>query len=342
MAKVAGVSTWTVSSALRNNPRVKEETRQRVKAVARNLGYRPNALARALALQRSDLVALVVPDITNPFYGEIVRAVQKFGHSHNYNIVLGDTEYNSEDERAFIKALMDGKVEGFIIQPEENEINYECFDELNRYGIPFVLLRDVPGVKADCVMPDNEEAAYMVTRHLINLGYRDIVYVGSVSLGLTNRERLAGYRRALREAELEYLNSKAIETQLTVEEGYKVGRNLLEKAPNPRAIIAFNDVLAVGILAAAKDLGRKVPDDLAVVGFGDTVYAAGSLVPLTTVDFPKYELGIRAIELLDKRIRQKREKRLIFGETQHIKLRTRLIIRESCGAALRGSAFGGR
>jgi len=333
IAEIAGVSIGTVSLALRDHPRIGENTKVRIRAIVNELNYRPNALGRALSLGRTHTIALLVNDVGNPFYGEVVHGVERTAQEKGYNVILGDSHYDPLTERLFIESLLGGKSEGLIIAPTEIGSDYKYIEDLERQDIPFVLLRKMRDIEADYVMVDDETAAYKLCKYMINLGYKTIGYVGNIYTSGTDHDRFAGYKKALEDNGIRYDKNFVKEAGFKMEDGCKAAKNLLKQPARPRAIIAFSDVLAMGVIRGAKELGLQVPEDLAVVGFDDIEFAACCEVPLTTMALPKHELGSRAVKLLFQRIEEKSEGG-VKREVQHILLETKLVIRESCGARL--------
>ncbi len=337
VAEIAGVSTCTVSLALRNSPRVKERTKTRIVAVAKELNYRPNALGRALSLQKSSTIGVTLPDISNPFYSRITQGIEEVTSKFGYHVILCNTKYDLEKEANSVHAMLGRKIDGLIISPVES-VSYDYLKELKREGIPFVSLRRLPVEEVDYVMANDEEAAYELTKHLISLGYKRIGYIGNTKCGFTDHDRLLGYRRALQDQGLTYDETRVVETGFGMKDGYRASMNLLTRDSKPRAIIAFSDILAMGILLAAKELGIKVPQELAVVGFDDIEFSQSCLVPLTTMALPKYDIGARAAGLLIRKIEQRQQTdagEISLEEVHRIVLKCKLIIRESCGAYLK-------
>lgn len=332
VAKKLNLSTGTVSMALRNDPRIKESTRKYVLELAQKLNYVPSALGRSLATQRTQTLGLTITDISNPFFTELFKGVEDTAVKKGYSVILSNTEYDLNRETEILRIFLEGRVDGLVIDPVENNTDFIMLKQLKRMGIPFVLLRKLKGLKEeyDYVMADDRKGAFLLTQHLINLGHRRIGYIGSTKCGVTDHDRFLGYKQALAKAGIEFDASLVTShDSFSLSEGLKVGHGLLQTRKDIDAVVAFNDLLALGVMEAAYSLGLRIPEDLAVGGFDDIYISGLSPISLTTVALPKYELGSKATELLIEKIEAKRTGRT--AKRKQIVLEPKLVIRKSCG-----------
>ena len=327
IAEATGKAMGTVSLALRDDPVIKRETREYIQKVARKLNYHPSALGRALATQRTFILGLTITDITNPFYGPIIESIEDAAGSKDYHVMLCNTGYEPDKEKNYIRVFIEGKVDGVVIDPVENNEDFSNYADLSRAGIPFVLLRNIEGVKADYVMVDDEKASSVITKHMIGLGRKNIAYIGNTKCGVTDHDRFLGYKKAISEAGLIVDPELVISTGYGIEEGYSATKQLLKTGHKVDAIIAFGDLLALGALDTLAEAGVKVPQDISVGGFDDIEFASHARVPLTTMSLPKEELGRIAVDILIRRIKEKKEGRK--SKLEKIVLDAKLMIRDS-------------
>lgn len=297
VAKAAGVSTATVSRVLANNAPIRPETRERVMQAIEKLDYRPNLIARSLRAQKSVTIGLVVSDIRNPFFTAIGRAVEDTAYEQGYSVLVCNTDENSEKEKLYLNVLHDENVAGVIFSPTHQ---FNVSSQTFRSKIPFVIIdRTVDTNDADMVLLDNVSAAYELTSHLIENGYRKIAGLfGNAST--TGKDRQLGFQNAHNDNNQEPVAIRFIEPR--IKHGYAVTTELLSQAESPDAIFTSNSLLTAGAFQAIRDCGLKVPNDIALVGFDETTW--GSLVnpPITVIAQPTEEIGRTATELLFQRI----------------------------------------
>jgi DNA-binding LacI/PurR family transcriptional regulator len=297
VARHAGVSTATVSRALNGTGQIAPATRATIEAAVEELGYRPNTIARSLVTKSTQTIALLLPDITNPFYAALVSGIQQSALSHGRTMLLCTTESDPEREEHYLRVLqakqVDGAlVDGLVLPP----------DRIARFvedGFPIVCLdRDIDARSIPLVQVDNRAGGRLATEHLIELGHTRVAHVtGAGELGISD-ERLAGYRDALTAARIEPDFELVAEGRFTEEGGHHAARALLERHPDLTAIFAANDLSALGVLNAVAETDRTVPDDVSVVGFDDLRLAAYTSPPLTTVRQPGVEIARLATEIL--------------------------------------------
>jgi LacI family transcriptional regulator len=325
VARRARVSTATVSRCLSGTGRVRPELSARVVAAARALRYEPNRVARSLRTRATRTVGLVIPDIQNPFFTGIVRGLEDVLLAEGYHILLGNSDDDAEREARYLRLLLAEGAVGIVFVPVAARPT--SYAELLRSGVAVVTVdRLVDGLSTDRVSVDNRTGAEEATRHLLRLGHRRIAYVGGPSHLSVARERRAGFRDALRQARLPPGEALVREADFREAGGYAVSRTLLRNASPPSALFVANNLMTLGVLRCIHELGRRIPEDVALVSFDDMTWAASLDPPLTAVAQPTYEIGASAAQLLVDRLRD--------GEQppRHVKLSTRLVVRASCGA----------
>jgi len=297
VAKIAGVSTATVSRVLANQSRVKEDTRKVVLDAIEQLNYRPNLIARSLRIQKSAKIGLVVSDIRNPFFTAIGRAVEDAAYEQGYSVLMCNTDENPEKEEMYLNLMHDENVAGIIFSPTQQ---FSAGLKSYQSNIPFVIIdRAVNSKQVDMVLLDNIAAAYELTNHLIENGYRKLAGLfGNAST--TGQERNKGFHKALNEHQLKPVAEYFIPPR--IKQGYDTTLTLLDSAEHPDAIFTSNSLLTAGVFQALRDRKLKVPNDVALVGFDETTW--GELVdpPITLIAQPTEEIGRTATELLFQRI----------------------------------------
>lgn len=299
VAKAAGVSTATVSRVLANNAPIKPETRDRVLKAVADLNYRPNLIARSLRAQKSAKIGLVVSDIRNPFFTAIGRAVEDAAYEQGYSVLMCNTDENPEKEELYLNLLYDENVAGVIFSPTHQfNINSQTYNQ----KMPFVIIdRSVDSSDVDMVLLDNVAAAYELTEHLINNGYKKLAGLfGDAST--TGQERSRGFHKAIKDHHLTPVAAHFIAPR--IQQGYETSMALLNQPERPDAIFTSNSMLTAGVYQAARDSKLKVPSDVAVVGFDETTWGALVDPPITVIAQPTEEIGRTATELLFQRIQE--------------------------------------
>ncbi|UPG74754.1 LacI family transcriptional regulator (plasmid) [Roseomonas gilardii subsp. gilardii] len=339
VARLAGVSQTTVSLVLNDASRkvgLSEATQQRVREAALQLGYTPNSVARNLRRRRTNTLTFICPDLSNPYFAEVIGAAQQAAQEKGYLLDI----LAAQDEAAKLRAVlrMRGGVSDGVITSAPTQAIWDELKSLSRQGIACVTLQDQGQDAAiPCVGVDLEAGGHMATRHLLDCGYRRIGHVSAhQSHPLRSRERVHGYRRALLEAGLEHRPGWEIEVPNSPEGGVEAVERLLALAPpRPEALFVFNDQMAIGVLHALRRHGLRVPEDMAVVGFDGIALTAFSSPTLTTVEHPRQELGRQAAISLIERLEG------VERPEPHSLLPGRLLIRESCGGLKRAGLLEG-
>lgn len=301
VAKRAGVSPSTVSRVIADHPRISEATKQRVRAAMRELQYYPNAIARSLVRQRSQTIGVALSRsaeaaLSNPFFPEVLRGIGSVAQQERYTITLS-TATSPEDEYAqCMELLRQRRVDGLILLTARSEDR--LVQSLLEEGYPFVVIGRVPHEDVVCVNNDNIAAAYQATMHLVELGHRCIAFIGGPPELIVSQDRLDGYRKALEESGIPYDADLVQVTDFSYEMGRAAASSLIARRPDITAILAVDDMLALGGLAAAREAGMEVPRQLSVIGFNDTPVCPHVAPPLTSVSIPIFDLGVRAAEQL--------------------------------------------
>jgi len=326
VARAAGVSPATAARALGGYGHASTAARRKVAESARSLGYRPNAVARALVSRATTTVGLVVGDIENPFFAAAARGLADVLDAHGYTVLLANADEDAERERRAVDALRARQVDGMVVVPAPGTAPAHLA-EVVAAGVPLVLLdRAVPGVQADSVLVRNAAGAEAAVAHLIGLGHRTIGVVSDLPQITSSAERIAGYRRALRDAGLPAPGGLVSIGGPTQADGEAAARRLLDRPDRPTAVFTANNFMTVGTLRAARSLGLRVPADVALVGFDDLDWTTLVEPPVTVVSQPVAELGRTAGERLLRRLSGDRT------PPRRIRLQARLIVRGSCGA----------
>jgi LacI family transcriptional regulator len=327
VARRAGVSTSTVSHVVNSTRFVSDELRERVLAAMRELDYTPNAAARMLTLGRSHTIGLIVSDIRNPFFASVARGVEDVAQEHGYTLVLCNSDESADRETACLNALETRAVDGVLLASAG--VADAHLSRLVRAGYPIVLVdRDLPELGAPAVMLDNEGAAYSAVWHLITRGHRRIAMLSGRAAISTTTERVAGYRRALREAGIDFDARLVVSGASTSEGGASATNIVLDVDPPPSAIFSGNNLMSIGALQVIATRGLGVPEDVALVGFDDFPFPwSDAFRPhLTTIAQPTYELGRRAAEILVRRL-----KGSTSTSAERVVLDGKLVVRESSG-----------
>jgi DNA-binding LacI/PurR family transcriptional regulator len=296
VARLAGVSTATVSRALNDTGQVAEPKRVAIDAAVEQLGYRPNTIARSLVTRATQTIALLLPDITNPFYAELVTGIQALTRERDYTMLLCTTGFDPDQEERYLRLLhakhVDGAlVDGLVLPPERIARFVED-------GFPIVCLdRDVSSPDVPLVQVDNRMGARLATEHLLVLGHRRIAHITGAPARISE-ERLLGYQGALEAAGATPDAALVARGDFTETGGHDAMAALLAAAPDLTAVFAANDLSAIGAMNAIVASGRSVPDDVSMVGFDDLRLARYTAPPLTTVRQPADEIARHSTELL--------------------------------------------
>jgi DNA-binding LacI/PurR family transcriptional regulator len=304
-----GVSVMTVSKALRDEPDVSAATRERIRALAQQMGYVPDSTAQGLRTRTTKLFGVVIPSITNPIFARTFFALEERAHDLGYDIMLTHTHNLPDREDYCVRRLLSRRVDGLFIAPVYRlDPEARIYQELLARQTPTVLLGPAAPFCKSFVSVEIEEmiASYSITKHLLRLGHKRIAYFTGPAVAPWAQERLEGYRRALREAGLEVDDHLIFHAGSTLEDGTKAGLQMLNESCNASAVQAVNDLVAVGCAETLLAQGLKIPGDISVAGFGNIMVAEHFRVPLTTIRQPKFRLGQAAVDAMIQLLRGQR------------------------------------
>lgn len=329
VAERAGVSPITVSRVVNNSGYVSTATRKRVEKAIDELSYVPNILARSLRSKETHTIALILSDVTNPFWTTVSRGVEDVAAQNGFSVILCNSDEDSDKEARYINMLLRRQVDGIIISPARKDGKHLRF--LSRQKVSCVVIdRKVEGLKADTVRGDSVDGAYQLTKHLIGLGHRRIALIGGPSYVSTAEDRVQGYLKALREYGLPVEEGLIRRGAYKQDSGYELAKELLAREPWPTAIFATNNFIAVGALQALREAGLRVPEDMALVCFDDIPQASLIYPFLTVAAQPAYEMGTMAAQMLLERLASAGNRR----RKREVIMKTTLIIRKSCGSGM--------
>ncbi|GAV32126.1 purine nucleotide synthesis repressor [Coriobacteriaceae bacterium EMTCatB1] len=322
VAQRAGVSVATASRVLSGAQRVSPELTARVRKAARELGYRHNALARALRYGKTATVGMIVPEIENPFFPSLVESVERALNRTDRNLLLCDAQQSAAMERSRARTLLERRVDGLVVVPVSMTDSAAMVEELASL-VPVVQLdRHVEGHFADWVGIDNDFGMMLAVNHVVSLGAQRVVFVSATPESSAARQRLSGFNTAIRKVGLRS-NRPPLLGAFSVDWGREAAKTLVAERPLPDAIVCGNDEIAVGLLGEFHRRHVRVPDDVMVTGFDDIRFASLANPPLTTVRQPAEAIANQAIRLLDARIED------MSLPVQRIAVSPQLVIRES-------------
>jgi len=301
VARLADVSLATVSAVVNGTAPVSPIRTRRVRKAMDALDYHPDYVARSLKTGRTNVVGMVVPDITNPFYPLVVRAIEQTAYEAGYSIILCNSNEEPAREQHHLKTLFARRVDGVLLSCTDVSSAYES---LVKRHFPIVFVdRRPPGLPVSAVAMDNVDAAYQATRHLIDLGHERIaILIGNPRLS-THIERLEGFRKAMQDKPLPIRGEYLCTSEIQTESAYQAGRALLALPEAPTAIICSNNRLLLGLIRAIREAGVACPGAVSVVGFDDNVWTGNFNPSVTAIAHPTYEIGRQAMTMLLKRIR---------------------------------------
>jgi LacI family transcriptional regulator len=323
IAREAGVNVSTVSRALNMRNGVRKEVRDKVQAVAKRLGYRPNLIARGLVTGRSHSLGLLISDIRNPFFAELVRGAEDAAHASGYHVLLCNSDMDPAKQMEYFWSLINNHVGGILISSiaifERHEV-----DQIVGAGVPVVLLNrpKKPG-PFSTVLSDNPKGGAIAAEHLAQLGHRNVAVLAGPRRHGNLNDRVNGFLRAF-QSKQDGRNALVVPGVNTFAGGYEMTRKLIARKAEFTAIFAASDIIAFGAIRALNEAGLRIPDNISLVGFDDVEMAAIVHPPLTTIQQPKYEIGAAAMEILLKQADKK------DVPAEHRIFDVKLIERESC------------
>ena len=326
VAKEAGVSVMTVSRVVSGKGYVNDATRKKVLRAMKALNYVPKRMSEDEIREATTTLALIVPDITNPFFTFVARVMEDVARKNGYRVLIANTDENSRKEADYVEMCLSLSVDGVLIAPV-GDSSFDNLTALNRANIPFVLVdREVPGVEADIVKGNIVSASYDLVTHLVSLGHRRIAVVTGPQTCNTSRERLSGYKQAIADGGLEYDEDLVVESSMTRSVDLRFLDGLLSLTKPPTALFLANLFQYAHVYTAVKDMGLSLPGDLSIVSFGnsDTLVTSDSLA--TCAIQPTYNFGSLGAQLLLERIEGNPDR------PRRIVLESSLVIRESTAA----------
>lgn len=333
VAAAAQVSTATVSQILRHggNDLISKDTVKRVREIAARLGYRPNLLASSLGAGKSNIIGVMSSRIDIRIMVRKIEAAEKVLSERGYTVVVMDARGQDELEGEYVSFLTRGLFDGILIASDTSPLLREEVRLLAERRLPIVTLEAIDGVDLDCVTVDRTYGAHAAVGHLLSLGHVRIAFLSGDPTRKAIQDRYTGYEKAFRDQGLGPDPELVVtmESASPCEEGYEAAQRLMAVDPPPTAMFCLSDEVAIGAMAYLRESGRKVPGDVAIIGFDDVQVARYAAVPLTTVAQPAEEIGVKAAELLLERIEGDAEKE----RPRRIVIKPRLVIRQSCGAS---------
>jgi DNA-binding LacI/PurR family transcriptional regulator len=297
IARLANVSSSTVSRALQNSPLISRDTAERIQHIAKQSGYRVSAIARGLVTQRTKSIGVVVTTIADPFVSEVVDGIEDSCNDHGYSVFLANSNANPDRETKVVHSFSERRVEGIVVT--SSRVGALYLPLLSEMRIPIVLVNNQhPGEFVNSILIENVKASAEITNHLIQLGHKRIAYLGDRYGYQSDTERFAGYRQALERAGLMFVPELVVHGDGKCE-GAAAAINIMMDLPNPpTAIVCYNDMTAFGAIRQLNTLNVHVPDDVSVVGFDDLFIATYMQPPLTTLKQPRRLMGRLAMESL--------------------------------------------
>ncbi|TJY39796.1 LacI family transcriptional regulator [Cohnella pontilimi] len=322
VARRAGVSIATVSKVINRNGKISERTREKIVHIMAEMDYFPNLVASALSSKKTNMLGLLLPDISNPYFAEMSRHMEDRAFELGYHIVICNTDNRIDKESDYLTFLQQKGVDGILLAT--GAAHPQSLETLSEKKLPIVLIaREVPQLPVNTVLVDDFRGGYAATEHLLQNGHRDIaIIVESIDLA-SSRERLQGYRAALAEQRCPYREDRVVVSDFSIRAGMEAAGMLLDGPRQPTAIFACNDLLAIGTVQAARSRGLQVPEQLSVVGFDDTFLATVIDPALTTVGQPIREIARQAVDLLHRQMTGEEQAK------QRIVLLPELVVRNS-------------
>ncbi|MBK8988761.1 MAG: LacI family DNA-binding transcriptional regulator [Chloroflexi bacterium] len=323
VAQKAGVASMTVSRVINNSGYVSEETRIKVESAIAELGYVPNMLGPSLRFKQTNTLALVLTDITNPYWTTLARGVEDAAQEKGYSVILCNTDESSEKQAQYLNMLLKRRIDGILLVPAHSAT--DAVQTIQKQNISVVVLdRDVRNANVDIVRSDSFDGAYKLTSHLLELGHRHIAILSGPRHVSTSTERVDGFCQAMQEAGLEHNTNNIYWGSFSLHSGCEMTEAALQATPRPTAFVAVNNFIANGALQTLNRHNLRVPGDMSLVSFDDIPVILNPSPFLTVVVQPAYEMGYRATQLLLARLQNEGPE-----ELQRIILPTELFVRQS-------------
>ncbi len=322
VARLAGVSTATVSRVINSPDQVRAHTREKVFRAMTMCNYKYNALARGFATKQSNTIGMIIPNINNPVFAESTRGIQDWAGKHNIQMLLGNSYYRKDLEKSLVKTFLAKQVDGLILTPSnpKGELIASLLDD----NFPIVLLYSTVKTGPICAVGiDNYKGGYAACRHLVDLGHRRIAMIaGKFSISDRSFHRWHGYKKCLADHGIPYDSSLLVQTEYSLTGGRECLKTIMASDPPPTAVFCSNDYLAIGAMKGARELGASIPHDLSIIGFDDIPIASYVSPGLTTIRQPAYEMGKIGAQILFDQIKK-------GSGSVHKMLDFELVVRES-------------
>ncbi len=333
VARLAGVSNATVSAVINGKDRVSPRMQRRVEEAMKALDYHPDHMARSLKTGRSKVVGMIIPDLTNPFFVELMCGVEETARNAGYSVIFSNSNENPAQERENLAMLYSQRVGGVVLACSDG---HAAYDRLTRRRFPIVFIDRLPviGFSGRAVVIDNAGAAYEATKYLIELGHTEIAIIAPRTDLSNGIERIEGFRRAMQQAHLPIREAYFQRGDYSLESGYRCGLELLRMAEPPTAIFSCNNKMTLGLVQSISELGVRVPEQVSVLSFDDFPWTSHFQPRLTAISQPSHEMGRRATQMLLAAIDPQMAEDL---KESVVTLKAELHIREST-AAPRGTA----
>jgi DNA-binding LacI/PurR family transcriptional regulator len=327
IAKRAGVSHSTVSRALRGSPLISDETTERIRLIAQEMGYHPSAAARSLKTNQTGALGVIVRNIDDPFFSEILQGIEDIAQSEGYSLFISSSQNKTDRERLIVKAMREHRVDGVIIC--STAFSASQSRELVEHSVPIVVVNNQSAEDYRyAIHHDDVDGSRQITRHLIELGHRRIAYLGNSISGRTTLDRLSGFQQEMHSAGLPIPSGYIHQVPGgEPEHGLAGVEHFLNLAGKPSALVCFNDMMAIGVLQGFQQAGVSIPRECSVTGFDNIVLSAYTLPPLTTFDQPKHFIGAEAARLLLNMLGPDSKKDTTILKSQTLK--GRLLVRAS-------------
>lgn len=326
IAKVLGISPSTVSRALKDHPDISPKTKEKVKKLAEQLQYRPNAIALSLKHSKSFTIGLIIPEIIHHFFSSIISGVSDVAYASGYKVMITQSNESYEREVADAQALLASRVDGVLISVSKETTNYEHLKNLEKNGIPMVFFdRAVESISTDKIVVDDVNGAFQAVTHLIEQGCKNIMHLAAPAHLLISKNRLEGYKRALNKANIPFNENLIVQCDTYNGSIERIENLIKTKEIEFDGVFAVNDATAIGAMRGIKNAGLKVPDDVKVVGFTNGLISLMTEPQLSTIEQHGFEMGQIAARILLNRIDNQDE--FYIPETRVLK--TELVIRES-------------
>lgn len=324
IARELKISASTVSRALNDNPRISLKTKEKIKTVADQLGYRPNTLASNLRNKKSNTIGIVVPLINRHFFSSVISGAEDVAYKAGYNVVISQSNDLAQKEIDIVHSMFSNRVDGLIISIAMQTDSFDHLKLFRKKHIPLVFFdRAVPEIETDKIVVDDFAGGYRVTQHLIDQGYKRIGHLAGPQNLVTYLDRKNGYKEALRKNGIVFDESLINVNRLTSDDGVLAAQQLMSLPNSPDAIFCGNDTTALSVMIYLRDKGIRIPRDFGIVGFSNEPFSKVVSPSISTIAQPGFEMGQKAAELIIRKIETKER------TYKTIVLPTELIIRES-------------